>query len=269
MRLNYPREIAQAIEQIKSLQFQLENARSAVSAEGKRDNFVGWCDDRARNTLGYLFDPTEEIFTVLESAYIRTATTILTGGRLQALMNREFNRWGQELSRMERLLLEQQAIRDIPGHRIILDTSVLMEAVPTFIHYDWRPIHDSMSVGAIRLIVPIIAIEELDEKLHDRDAERRKRARDAVRSLRSVHKTNRPTERAPLPDQPDVTLEILMEELSHKRLLNNDAEIIDQALQLHQLTGLAVLATCDTHMYYRAGAVDLPACLVQQKATQG
>jgi predicted ribonuclease YlaK len=113
---------------------------------------------------------------------------------------------------MERLLLEQQAIRDVPGHRIILDTSVLMEAVPPVIEFDWHSVHESMAVGSIRLIVPIIVIEELDEKLHDRDADRRKRARDAIRSLRSVHKTNRPTERAPLPDKPDVTLEILMDE---------------------------------------------------------
>jgi hypothetical protein len=269
MRLNYPHEIDQAIEQIKSLQFQLENARSGLSPEGKRDNFVNWCDDRARNALGHLFDPSEEIFADLESAYIRTATTTLTDDRLHALMSREFSRWGQNLSRMERLLLEQQAVRDIPGHRIILDTSVLMEAVPPFIEFDWHSVHESMSVGSIRLIVPIIVIEELDEKLHDRDADRRKRARDAIRSLRSVHRTNRPTERAPLPDKPGVTLEILMDELSHRRQPNNDAEIIDQALQLHQLTGLAVLAACDTHMYYRAGAVDLPAYLVLQKATQG
>jgi hypothetical protein len=49
----------------------------------------------------------------------------------------------------------------------------------------------------------------------------------------------------------------------HERRPNNDAEIIDQALAFHELTGKPVLlATCDLRMMYRAGAVSLTAVQV-------
>jgi PIN domain len=268
MRLNDPSTIDQAIENIKSLQFQLGNAQSAMSAEGKRDNFVNWCEERARDVLEFLFDPSEEIFDELETAYLRAATTNLPDIRLFGLMNREFTRWRQNLSRIERLLLDQQAVRSIPGHRIVPETSVLMEADPAFIKFPWHTAHPEMATGQIRLIVPIIVVEQLDELLHNRDGERKRKARDAVRALLSVHKTSKPTERAPLPGKPEVTLEIMVDEPWHKRLPVDDAEIIDQASRLHQITGLAVLATCDANMYYRTGAADLPAFLVPRKDAQ-
>jgi hypothetical protein len=44
---------------------------------------------------------------------------------------------------------------------------------------------------------------------------------------------------------------------------DNDAEIIDQALSVREMTGRpALLATCDTRQLYRAGAVGLQAILM-------
>ena len=47
----------------------------------------------------------------------------------------------------------------------------------------------------------------------------------------------------------------------HQRRPNDDAEIIDQAMQVHELTGTAtLLASCDYRQPYRTAAVSLPAC---------
>ena len=49
----------------------------------------------------------------------------------------------------------------------------------------------------------------------------------------------------------------------HQRHPNDDAEIIDQALSVREMTGKpTLLATCDTRQLYRAGAVGLQAILM-------
>lgn len=78
---------------------------------------------------------------------------------------------------------------------------------------------------------------------------------------------NRP---GPLPDQADVTIEVLLDGDWHQRSLSNDAEIIDQALQVHELTGNATLLTsCDYRQLYRAAAVGLPAILMPRRNQAG
>lgn len=68
---------------------------------------------------------------------------------------------------------------------------------------------------------------------------------------------------AALPRQPDITIEVLLDGDWHKRRPNNDAEIIDRALSVHEMTGKpTLLATCDTRQLYRAGAVGLPTILM-------
>jgi hypothetical protein len=67
---------------------------------------------------------------------------------------------------------------------------------------------------------------------------------------------------------PLVTLELLVDSDWRRRRANNDAEIADQALDLHRITGRALPATCDLQQYYRAGAVDLPAIPMPRRDDQ-
>ena len=88
----------------------------------------------------------------------------------------------------------------------------------------------------IRLILPIMVIEELDKLMHHRDGDRRKRTR--ARSKPCGRCTGKkPTEPTALPGQPDVTVEVMLEGDWHLRRPNNDAEIIDQAVIVRELTG--------------------------------
>ncbi|MGH3280992.1 MAG: PIN domain-containing protein [Trebonia sp.] len=151
---------------------------------------------------------------------------------------------------------------------MVLDTSVLMEGEP-FLTFGWHALDPALASEPVRLILPILVIEELDDLLHDRNGDRRQKARAATRELWQLHGA-RPTDPAPLPGQADVTIEVLLDGDWHQRRPSNDAEIIDQALQVHELTGNAtLLASCDLRMVYRAAAVGLPAVLMPRRNQAG
>ena len=78
-------------------------------------------------------------------------------------------------------------------------------------------------------------IEELDE-LKRRDARQKAQARKVLRTLWELHRPQ-PAEPAPLPDRLGVSAEVLLDGGWHQRQPNNDGEIIDQAVAVHELTG--------------------------------
>jgi PIN domain len=265
MRLRQPGNIDNAIQNIRTLAFQLENTRSAMSADSRRDALLQWFQDQARPTLEFLLDPAEDIISDIEAAYDRLVLSPsgLDGPRLYSMLNREYNRWAGRLRQVE-AELQQQKLMIGDGSAVVLDTSVLMEGEP-FVTFDWHGLHPSLTTGAVRLVLPIIVIDELDELLHDRDGDRKKKAREARRALMSVHPGNKPAEAAPLPDKPGVTLQVMVDDPWRVRLPNNDAEIIDQVLRLHQAGGRAMLATCDLNQYYRAGAMEVAVVLFPRR----
>ena len=125
-------------------------------------------------------------------------------------------------------LEQQKPFLARPGHLVVLDTSALMEGV-FFTEFDWHALDPAVKEGPIRLILPSLVIEELDE-LKRRDARQKAQARKVLRTLRELHRP-RPTEPAPLPDRPEVSAEVLLDGGWHQRQPNNDEEIIDQARQ--------------------------------------
>jgi hypothetical protein len=262
VRLKQTGGIDGAIQKIRDLQTQLENSRSGLTGTERRDALVQWLDYQARPVLEFLFEDGTDIIEEIDTSYDRLAGSHLDGSDLYSLATRDSTRWRERIQRVEGELQRQKQFADRRGTPVVLDTSVLMEAEP-LATIDWP------SPAPVRLIVPILVVEELDNLLHDRDAARRKKARDARRVLLAVHPGNKPTEPAPLPGMlPLITLEVLVDNDWRQRRANNDAEIVDQALDLHRITGLALLATCDLQQYYRAGAVDLPAILVPRRDDQ-
>jgi hypothetical protein len=268
MRLRNPGTIDAAINAVEDLRRYLSNARSGNSL-GPADPFLSWCEDYARPQLENWFAPTEGLFDDLDASYnlINNAPKS-EPRRLNAMLRRECISWDRRLEEVLNELGKQKELAMRPGSPVVLDTSALMEGMP-FPTFDWHHLDPSLVAGPVRLVVPILVIEELDDLLHDRNADRRQKARAATRSLLELHRT-KPTEPAALPGQPDVTIEVLLDGDWHQRRPNNDAEIVDQALMLRDLTGKDVLlAACDLRMVYRAGAADLPAVLVPRADGQG
>ena len=267
MRLHNPGTITSAITAVQMLRMELENARNrGHGAIALQDEFLTWCDNLARPYLRNLFASGEDLHGELDSSYDRIAfAPHMSERRTNSLTHREFTIWGDRLDRLIVELTNQQEIARRPGRPVVLDTSVLMESKPYFTDLDWHSADPSLAEGGIRLIVPILVVEELDDLLHDRDGERRRRARAATRSLRELHGF-KPTEPAALTAQPDVTIEVLLDGDWHQRRPNNDGEIIDQAVQVSDLTGQPVLlASCDTRQLYRGGAADLAVVLIPRE----
>jgi len=265
MRLRSPGTIDQAIETVRSLRSYLSTARGGGTTLPIEDPFLTWIDDQARPQFESLFAPTEDLLAELDISHNRINNAPKSNvRRLNAMLSRELMAWNRRLDVVIAELSEQR-MAERPGEPIVLDTSVLMEGEP-LVSFDWHSLDPSLAAKPVRLVVPILVVEELDDLLHDRQAERRQKARAATRTLLQLHQT-RPTEPAVLPSQPDVTIEVMLDGDWHERRPNNDAEIIDQALALHELTGKRVLlATCDLRMMYRAGAASLAA--VQVPRTQ-
>jgi hypothetical protein len=151
------------------------------------------------------------------------------------MLSRELTAWDRRLGDLIAELSRQKKLAERPGMPVVLDTSVLMEG-PALELFDWHTLEPSLASTPVRLVVPILVVEALDDLLHDRQAQRRQKARAATRTFLDLHRVH-PTEPAALPGHPDVTIEVLMDGGWHERRPNNDAEIIDQSVALHELTG--------------------------------
>jgi rRNA-processing protein FCF1 len=181
--------------------------------------------------------------------------------QLNGLLHREWQEWD---ARLDRLLTGLEALRAFlqrPGRLVVLDTSALMEGV-FFTEFDWHKLDASLAGGPVRLIVPSLVTEELDELKRHRDGRVKAKARRVLTGLWELHRT-KPSAPALLPGRAEVTIEVLLDTGWHHRMPNNDGEIIDQALGLRELTGAPViLAAADYTMLYRAAPAGLSAFLM-------
>jgi hypothetical protein len=268
VRLRNPGTIDAAVTVVQDLRRWLDNAKSGNPTFGPADPFLTWCENQARPQLENLFAPVEDLLDELDVSYNRINSAPKSDlRRINAMLSREYSFWNRRLGEVLDELGKQKQLVMRPGRPVVLDTSALMEGKP-FAQFDWHSLDPSLVDVPVRLVVPILVVEELDELLHDRNADRRQKARAATRSLFELHQT-KPAEPAALPDQPGVTIEVLLDGDWHQRRPNNDAEIIDQALMLRDLIGRKVLlAACDLRMMYRAAAASLPATLVPRADQQ-
>jgi predicted ribonuclease YlaK len=110
--------------------------------------------------------------------------------------------------------------------------------------------------------VPIIVLDELDDLKRDR------RAGDRARSV--LHRLWELRDGAGMAPAElkgrRVAIEVFLDDPHHQRLPGNDAEIIDRAVYVGELTGQNVtLVAGDYAMLYRAAAVGLGTALVSRR----
>jgi PIN domain-containing protein len=261
MRLRNAGGIDNAQQSLRSIQTQLENTGSASINNDRRSGMLQWIEDMARPVFEMVLDD-DGVLADLETSYDRLALAP-AGTNQYSLVAREQSRWRGRLRRIEEEMQGDKRFAGRPGFPVIVDTSVLMEALPLSA-ITWPDLVGAANAGQIRVIVPILVVEELDELLHDRDAKRRDKARHARRFLWSLHSGTRPTEPSRLPDNQAITLEVAVDRSWRERSSDNDAEIIEQALQVYRLTGRALLVACDLHQVYRAEAMEMPASLIER-----
>ena len=262
MRLRNPGGLEAALEAVKQVKGQLWTAATAGhSATARKDAFLTWCDQWATPQLGSHFPSSEVLFAEIVESYHRVVQTPFVPERqLNGVLDREGKAWSARLDGLIAELEHQKPFLARPGHLVVLDTSALIEGV-FFTEFDWHALDPAVREGPIRLIVPSLVIEELDE-LKRRDARQKAQARKVLRTLWELHRP-RSAEPAPLPDRPNISAEVLLDGGWHQRQPNNDGEIIDQAVAVHELTGRPVLlAAGDYAMLYRAAPRGVTAVLM-------
>lgn len=180
-----------------------------------------------------------------------------------------------ELNRFRRHWCEMAS--DLPFEYVLPDTNVYTSVdppgdpafstldIPWFDRVDWHQLTDQRPDVSIRLLVPLVVIDELDNlKTRASDQKQKTRARHTLKKLEELFQHN-VDGRMPLHKAGDkvsfeeVTIEVLSEPLRHQRLALADAEIVDRGLSVQTLTGRQVtLVSNDTGMLLRARQVGLP-----------
>ena len=171
-----------------------------------------------------------------------------------------FEEWDWRLGEVLGELKRLRILAAVPGQIVVPDTSALVEG-PIFDTFDWHSLGGLDPSEPVRVVVPILVVEELDRL---KTSPKSKRVRSVLRKLWDLHGAA-PTEPAQLPyaKPGPVTMEVWLDEPWHARLPVEDAEIIAQASAIGALTGRpVVLASGDTSQLYRASAAGLRSALM-------
>jgi hypothetical protein len=188
---------------------------------------------------------------------------------------RERDVWVDRLETAVRKLKEIEDFVTRPGRIAVLDTSAFHE-FDRFWVADWvklteaDPPHASMPGLPIRLVVPLIVVEELDAQKRHPNGKVREAARDILRHLRDLPRLSTDAFADVLRLDDRVTVEILLDDPMHLRMPVNDAEIIDRAVHLRSLFPMSrrvILVSGDVSMEFRAEGVSLETKHVSRDVT--
>jgi hypothetical protein len=165
------------------------------------------------------------------------------------LVNDEAQRQVRALERLKAKVQAVLALKDREGDLVILDTNVLM-------HYqrlDTVPWAEVLGAGQVRLILPAIVIDELDNKKYTGSDTMAARAAKAIRVLRNYSGKLGSGNAATFAD--GTTLEVFLDDPGHQRKANPDEEMLTRGTLLQRVIGRPVrIVTGDLGMQLRAGA---------------
>lgn len=252
MRLRAPGAIGPAIQTLQELAHGCRNSTSTTSGvHDARDRYLRWVDDAFAQLKSLFREGT--LAEGLHSALYWRIFQIHEGWtRPWDLLLREVN---TQCGRLEQTISELTALKEFVEHDgriLVIDTSALVEG-GFFEELDW--VGEFQSPGSrVRIVIPIIVIEELDD-LKDRERKEAvgERARKVLRRMLDLSRDCSPGTPVNIPKRKNVTFEIFLDDDWHRRMPNNDSEIIDQALLVKELTGQDVgLVTGDASMEFRA-----------------
>ena len=271
MRLRHPGTVDLAIDQLRRLHNDASNVVSTwpIRQPGYLDRAKGtyleWIEN-ATLTIENNLDDDELLTGLCARAYWRIYDLTEDDPQPYTLVRHEIR---HQQRRIEAVIAHLEHLRrfiDREGSIVVPDTSAFIER-RDFKELDWAGL--DIRPLPVRLVVPVLVIEQL-ERVKDFDrGDKRHIARRVLKELREVFRDVKPGEAAEL--RKNVTIEALIDEDSHVRLENEDGEIIDQALQLHLLTGRTVtIAALDPSMELRTRlrGIDVVIC-ARQGRVQG
>jgi hypothetical protein len=177
---------------------------------------------------------------VISSSTSSGGTILSNDPVVMSLLNRTRDVWVDRLETAADQLRQVQRFVNRSGRIAVLDTSAFLEG-RRFHCANWPELLDANPSGqpqlGVRLVVPLVVVEELDEGKNSKVNRVQERSKDALRELWKLRRIDELS--SPLVDvlQLDarVTVEILMDSAIHTRLPVNDFEITDRALFMQEM----------------------------------
>lgn len=239
---------------VRELITRLQNVTSAwgigpAAYEGGKSSYLQAVEDLER-LLRSAFEDDDGVGAGLYGDMYRLIRDMNeTTARPYPLIRDEAERQIATLETLQTRLAEVQSLRNRSGHPAIIDTNCLM-------HYQrldritWREI---LCVEPIRLVLPILVIDELDNKKYTGSDKMAARANSAIKALHDYSNGLRPGCYAELPD--GSTIEVWLDEPGHKRKLNPDEELLSRGILLQRVLEVPVtIVSGDLGMRLRAEA---------------
>lgn len=264
MRLRHGVTVEQAIQepdQIIRDSLQARNIGAPESPSVKLNSYLNWVY-AAQLRLRSVFADTELEDSLLARAYWHASmSSIPPSPELGRLVDEELlfqagnpgvpgdlGGWlGEAAGRLRTL----RRLAGRPGRICVPDTNALLH----YTRFDQLPWPERIGQPAVRLIVPLAVIDELDNKKYARREEFQQRARELL-ALIDRYETAASDAYAPL--RQGVTFEVLPDEPGHFRAASTDQEILERCEFLAQVTGSPVtLVTGDSGVRINARARDI------------
>jgi rRNA-processing protein FCF1 len=242
---------------------QQASASNASGAEVKRQTYLNWVNTTQAH-LRTVFSDTELEDTLLARGYWHICE--MSSQSAEKLLNRLI---GEELvfqvghpgisgdpgGRLGEAIIRLRALTGLaawPGHICVLDTNALLH----YTRFDQLPWSERLRQELVRLVVPLVVVDELDGKKYARREEFQQRARELLTLIDGYVTASPPAGYSTIRD--GLTFEVLPDKPGHSRLRSNDQEILERCEFLHQVTGRPVtLITGDSGMRINAQARDI------------
>ena len=249
--------VQQAIELLAELKVNCRNAaRPAVDPHPvtRQETYVRYAtitEQRLHSFVSF-----SEAAAFFDGPRHRDICSMTPGSQLELMISAEvdaqagrFEAWEQQLKDARDLLTGADAA-------LVLDSSFYLEHPDKLKDVDFHEL--AQKPGKIKVLVPMVVVDELDGL---------KRSGDRHRRWRAAYSLGVIDERVPEPPAPgiltpgeatpprirgDVTLQIVLDPPGHERLPINDDEIVDRALACQTFAGPVTVVTYDTGQSQRA-----------------
>jgi rRNA-processing protein FCF1 len=260
MHLRHGVTVEQAIEGLSGIITESQQPRNMgqpAELRLKLNTYLNWVYG-AQTRLRLLFSDTDLEDSLLTRAYWHVSmTSVPPSPELGRLVDEELvfqaghpgipgdtGRLGEAADRLR----QWRRLAERGGRICVPDTNVLLR----YTRFDQLPWRERVGQLAVRLIIPLAIVDELDNKKYARREEFQQRAREML-ALIDRYETAAPDAYVPL--QEGVTFEILPDEPGHFRAASTDQEILERCEFLTQVTGTpAILVTGDSGVRINARA---------------
>jgi rRNA-processing protein FCF1 len=236
--------------------------RSPGDPSELQQNYLIWVED-AEHQLDAWFESPSVWQELLTERYWSIRGRL--GPRLDPLIEAERSWQTQRLKGIAADLKREHEAFALPAGcvAVVPDTNVLLHRQ----RFDYIPWPEVLGASAVRLVIPLIVLEQLDRQTYRAEGNVPERAKGVIAHIRSSWDVNgalKPESPAEVRD--GVTLQALTDPPGHQRRGNEDDEILDRVEHLVTVaTGRVVVATLDIGMEVRAATRGLENITVPDK----